>query len=130
DDVNPFAFQRDSSLAEVRSRNTPLVPGPIPSDEGTDDSTLMEETIGAPIPVIAPTPREPTPQHEPAPAPLLATPARRANVTNTPAAARRSPALVVVAVIAVIVLAAILMRRTIHAPASEGLMAPAGAVAP
>ncbi|MEO5731243.1 MAG: hypothetical protein ABI134_34320, partial [Byssovorax sp.] len=136
----PLAVTSRSSLAEVRSMNTPLVPGPIPSEGGTEDSTLMEDTIGAPIPVIEPTPREPTPreptpreptpQHELAPAPLLATPARRANVTSTPAAARRSPALMVIAVIAVIVLAAILTRRWLQGPASRELMAPASAVAP
>jgi hypothetical protein len=38
--------------------------------------------------------------------------------------------MVVIAVLAVLVLVAILMRRTLHAPASEGLVAPAGAVAP
>jgi hypothetical protein len=37
---------------------------------------------------------------------------------------------VVIAVIAAAVLVAIVMRRALHAPASGGLTAPAGAVAP
>ncbi len=92
--------------------------------EGESLSGADEPTMTAPIPAID------RPRSDPSPAPILATPARRDNVTTTPAVTRRSPALVVIAVIAVAVLAAILLRRAAPAPAHDEPRPPVGALAP
>ena len=96
-------------LTSSRSdRATPLVPEPNTMADGIEP-TEMEATIAAPILSVVP------PRSEP-PAAILATPARRINVTASPVVARRSPALLVVLVIAVALLVALGVRRAIHAP--------------
>jgi len=97
-------------------RATPVVPAPF-AEEAQIEPTEMEATLAGPILTLAP------PRSSP---PLLATPARRNNVTDSPATARRSPALLLVVVIAVALLVALGVRRALHTPPHSGSFAPAG----
>jgi serine/threonine protein kinase len=107
---------------------TPLIPGPAPADEEVEP-TMFEATIQGPVLVVDPR-RDHVRDDDHDPAPIVATPARRANVTATPIAARRSRTLVVIAILAIAVLAATVARRALHAAPADGQAIPSGAVAP
>lgn len=96
-------------LTSSRSdRPMPVVPAPITGVDGIEP-TEMESTLAGPS-LEASKPRSAPPTS------VLATPTRRVNVTASPVAARRSPALVVVLVVAVALLAALGVRHALHAP--------------
>ena len=123
-------------------RATPVTPTPRELFDRADDDdpiepTEMEATIAAPSiapPSIAPPSLAPPslavalPRREPS-APQLATPARRSNVTASPTAAPRSPALLLVLVVAVALLVALGVRRAVEAPPLDAPRAPLGSAA-
>jgi serine/threonine-protein kinase len=115
------APRSDRAPASVSLR-TPLVPGPLPSADDVEP-TAFEETIAGPVLAIDP-PRDLQPD------PIVATPSRRANVTATPAAAPRSPLLIVVAALALAALVAIVAQRALHGSPSGGRAIPASSAAP
>ncbi len=112
-----------AQLTSSRSdRPTSVVPAPITAAEEIEP-TEMASTIAGPILAASPPLREP-------PTSGLATPTRRVNVTASPVAARRSPALLVVLVVAVALLVALGVRRAIHAPPLGEPGVPAGSPVP
>jgi eukaryotic-like serine/threonine-protein kinase len=118
----PLTASRSERAPSSATLRTPLVPGPMPSDDG-GESTVFEPTLAGPILEIDP-PRE-TKAH-----PILATPARRDNVTATPAVAPRSPVLVGIAVLALAALIAVVAQRALRTAPGDGRAIPAGTIAP
>ncbi|MEP7124672.1 MAG: serine/threonine-protein kinase [Byssovorax sp.] len=113
---------RSERAPSAATRCTPLVPGPLPGGDEVE-STIFEATEAGPIPVIDP-PRE-TKEN-----PILATPARRDNVTATPTTAPRSPIAIAIAILAVAVIVAVVAQRALRSAPADGRAIPGGAVAP